>query len=279
MKRTFKGAFWLLNQLSITWQIIFLNLIFFLVSFISWIAFPDSLKYFVLIPENLIAGKYPWTLVTHMFCHSGFFHLFFNMFSLFFLGSFCEKIIGRKRFVWFYLISGVFAGLLAGIGAGVLGFGIGERIFGSANTAMLGASGAIFGVAGILSVIVPRKKVYLIAGPLIAIILEAALNYAFPKSAVIGLIDIFITVYIFVAIFSMFSFNGKIRKWIVPVELPFWLLPWIAIIPLVVIGLFVPLPIGNIAHFGGLVAGIAYGFYLRMKYANKVRMLERHFTD
>ena len=269
----------ILGGMSITWQIILLNLAFFIVSFIVWLIFPDSINYSALIPENLVAGKYLWTLVTHMFLHAGVFHLFFNMFSLFYLGRFCESIIGRKRFVWFYLLSGIFAGLLAALSSGLLGFGIGARIFGSPDVVMVGASGAIFGIAGILSMIVPRKKVYLIAGPLIAIILQSLLGHFFPKNVFVSLFSVLITIYIFMAIFSMFSFDGRLRRWIVPVGLPFWLLPWIAIIPLVVIGLFVPLPIGNIAHLGGLVAGLVYGVYLRVRYANKVRMLERHFGN
>ena len=58
--------------------------------------------------------------------------------------------------------------------------------------------------------------------------------------------------------------------------MPFWLLPLVAIVPLVIIGLFVELPIGNTAHFGGFLAGVVYGFYLRKKYSRKIRMLERY---
>ena len=43
-----------------------------------------------------------------IFVHGGFFHLFINMFVLFSMGGLCERIIGRKRFFWFYLITKVF---------------------------------------------------------------------------------------------------------------------------------------------------------------------------
>jgi membrane associated rhomboid family serine protease len=59
--------------------------------------------------------------------------------------------------------------------------------------------------------------------------------------------------------------------------MPLWLLPVVAIIPLVIVGLFFPLPIGNMAHFGGLLAGLGYGFYLRRRYKKKVQLLGRYF--
>jgi len=75
----------------------------------------------------------------------------------------------------------------------------------------------------------------------------------------------------------MFSFNSSMRKIAVPIELQMWLLPIIAIVPLVTIGFFVNLPIGNSAHIGGLIVGLLYGFYLKQKYPNKTRMISRHF--
>jgi membrane associated rhomboid family serine protease len=74
----------------------------------------------------------------------------------------------------------------------------------------------------------------------------------------------------------MLSFNERTRKIGVPVEMPFWLLPILAIVPLIIIGLFVELPIGNMAHLGGLVAGILYGLFLRTRYKNKVSYIQEH---
>jgi len=62
-------------------------------------------------PSNIFEGKYIWTFLTSMFMHGGFFHLFVNVFSLFFLGTFLQRILGQKRYLWFYLISGLFAGI------------------------------------------------------------------------------------------------------------------------------------------------------------------------
>ncbi|MAG37781.1 hypothetical protein CMI45_00475 [Candidatus Pacearchaeota archaeon] len=121
---------------------------------------------FALKPGNILQGQYLWTLLTHMFVHGGIGHLLINMFVLFSLGGLCERIIGKKRFVWFYLISGVFAGLLSVVLSGAFGLSdLGARIFGSPEIFMVGASGAIFAIAGLYVVLLPRLKFMIIFLP------------------------------------------------------------------------------------------------------------------
>jgi membrane associated rhomboid family serine protease len=196
------------------------------------------------------------------------------MFSLFFLGSLTERIIGRRRFFWFYLIAGVIGGLffifLALTGSS---FSRGDFIFGSVDDYAVGASGAIFGLLGLLAVLLPKKEIYLIIGPIIVLVMQLILDNIFPS--VSGTIDIISTILIFVMIFSMFSMNLGLRKLAMPLKLPFWIAPIIAIVPLFIIAFFVKLPIGNTAHLGGLVAGLVYGAYLRNKYKQKVKILNK----
>jgi membrane associated rhomboid family serine protease len=258
-----------------------LNTIFIIINVITFIFFTIlislkviSLDSVAITPSYVFQGKYLWTFLTSMFMHASFFHLLVNMFSLFFVGSLVEKIIGRRRYFWFYILSGIFAGLFYSLFAYFLGGSvIGARVFGSPTTLAVGASGAIFGLAGLLAVLIPRKKVYLIAGPLIAIIFQAIISVIFPSTALTNVLDILITIYIFWAIFSMLSFNENTRKIGIPIEMPFWLLPIVAIVPLVIIGLFVELPIGNMAHLGGLIAGLFYGLFLKSRYKNKVNYI------
>lgn len=54
----------------------------------------------------------PYQLVTYMFMHSGFSHLFFNMFALYMFGGVLERVWGMKRFLIYYFVSGIGAGLL-----------------------------------------------------------------------------------------------------------------------------------------------------------------------
>lgn len=267
----------LFGRISTTVKLILLNIGFFILYLILASFIPNLFDYISLKPSLIVQGKYLWTLVTSMFMHGSFMHLFVNMISLWFIGGFLERIIGKKRFVYFYLISGIIAGIIFSLLAGFFGFGILERVFGSPDIPGVGASGALFGLIGLLAVIVPRNKVYLIVGPLIAIIAQAVVGLFIKNTAVLTLIGLIVSVYIFLAIFSMFSFNYKTRKISLPIEMPLWFLPVAAIVPLVVIGLFVPLPIGNMAHLGGLVVGLVYGYYLRRKYKKKIRMLNRMF--
>jgi membrane associated rhomboid family serine protease len=54
----------------------------------------------------------PWQFLTHMFMHGGIAHIFFNMFALWMFGSVLENVWGPKRFLTFYLISGLGAAVL-----------------------------------------------------------------------------------------------------------------------------------------------------------------------
>ncbi len=89
-------------------------------------------------------GEY-WRLVTAGFLHAGFFHLLFNMFSLYILGTMLEPAIGRVRFALIYFVS-----LLSGSFGALL-------IETNPNALTVGASGAIFGLMS-AAVIVMRNR-------------------------------------------------------------------------------------------------------------------------
>ncbi|MEM3074393.1 MAG: rhomboid family intramembrane serine protease [Candidatus Pacearchaeota archaeon] len=152
--------------LNITILIIISNILFFIIGTLIISANEGNIKYIALKPSDIMQGKYLWTFLTSMFMHGGLFHLFVNMFVLFSLGIFCENIIGRKRFLWFYLISGLVAGITFVILS--VSFGnspIGNKIFGSPGISGVGASGAIFAIAGLFMVLTPNLKFSIIFFP------------------------------------------------------------------------------------------------------------------
>lgn len=269
----------ILRKFSITnWLIIINAIIYLLIVILKIAGFPESsiFSVFALSANTLFSGAV-WTLLTSMFTHFWLPHLLFNIISLFFVGNFLERIIGRKKFLCFYIISGIFAGIFYSVLSFYFGASeLGSKIFVNPNTFSVGASGAIFGLVGLIAILTPFMKVYLIAGPIFALILQSILG-TIVNSQISSLINFFIAFYIFLSIFSMFSFNPFLRKIGLPISMPFWFLPIVSIVPLVIIGLFVNLPIGNTAHLGGLIAGLTYGSYLRIKYKKKTLFIQSHF--
>lgn len=77
-----------------------------------------------------------WRVITYMFLHASLLHLIVNMYSLYALGASVENFLGRWKFIVVYLVSGICGGLLSAATG--------------SNTISVGASGAIFGLAGAL---------------------------------------------------------------------------------------------------------------------------------
>ncbi len=102
---------------------------------------------FALTPNLVIAQ--PWTLVTAMFLHGDWTHIFFNMFALYMFGPYLEYKIGGKRFLLLYFT----AGIIGNIGYALLSP--------SAFIPGLGASGAIYGIMAALAMLEPNLEVYL----------------------------------------------------------------------------------------------------------------------
>jgi membrane associated rhomboid family serine protease len=99
-----------------------------------------------------LGGPVPWTLLTAMFLHAGWAHIFGNMIYLGIFGDNVESAFGHLRFLVFYLVAGVLASF--------------AHILSSPASTVpsLGASGAIAGVLGAYLVMFPRKAVHVMMG-------------------------------------------------------------------------------------------------------------------
>ena len=111
--------------------------------FIIQLIFKNFTELFVLDSSKVFIR--PWTLVSSIFLHGSLAHLMLNGFALALFGSILENIIGSKRFLVLFFIGGIFAN-------------IPSIIFYNSS---LGASGAIFGVLGCLTILRPKMIVWL----------------------------------------------------------------------------------------------------------------------
>lgn len=126
-----------------------------------WAIIGINIAVFLLnIGENgalyLWANEYkfqPYQLVTYMFFHDGFGHIFFNMYGLYLFGSMVAPILGRNRFLILYFISGIGGALLH------LAANWGARF------PTVGASGALFGVMMAVAMLRPNTEIFLLFIP------------------------------------------------------------------------------------------------------------------
>ncbi len=94
---------------------------------------------------------WPWQLVTYMFMHGSFWHLFFNMLALWMFGAELEHTWGSKKFLLFYMLCGLGGGLANLLVAPLLGQ-VGPTV---------GASGAVFGVLIAFGMLFPDRPIYI----------------------------------------------------------------------------------------------------------------------
>ena len=110
-----------------------------------------------------------WRLLTSAFLHGGVLHLFFNMQCLRFLGPIAERAFGRPAFLLGYLGTAICASLASQ--------------FWHPNEVCIGASGAIFGIAGLLITPIAFKRLALsarqLANPLKSLLVFAGFNLVF----------------------------------------------------------------------------------------------------
>lgn len=107
----------------------------------------------------------PFQVVTHMFMHGDVFHLLFNMLSLYWFGSAVEMIWGHRRFLFYYLFCGIGAMIshllvqwwsLERAGINPVDY----------DGAMLGASGAVFGLYAAYAYLLPDQVISLLFPPI-----------------------------------------------------------------------------------------------------------------
>jgi membrane associated rhomboid family serine protease len=120
-----------------------------------------------------------YQFLTYMFLHGGFTHILFNMFALWMFGSVIERVWGPKKFLFYYIVCGVGAGIMQEMvqyGNYVLqGLAAYEYVnMGGAQISMdsyinmwttIGASGAVYGILLAFGMIFPNERLFIIPFP------------------------------------------------------------------------------------------------------------------
>jgi len=104
----------------------------------------------------LSSGFMPWQLVTYGFLHGGLMHIAFNMFMLWMFGRELENIFGARRFLTYYLVCVV--------GAGIVQLVVAAMQDGSYPT--VGASGGVFGLLLLFGMTFPNRMIMLLFPPI-----------------------------------------------------------------------------------------------------------------
>src|SRR5258708_20358835 len=120
----------------------------------------------------------PYQFFTYMFAHGGFGHIFFNMLALASFGPILENYWGDKKFLIFYNVSGMGAGII---------YALVNYFLGTGGGSMLGASGAIYGILMAFGMVFPNLEIMLLFPPIpikakYMVFLMGFLTYAMDRS-------------------------------------------------------------------------------------------------
>ena len=136
------------NKSSVSIIIIALNILVFIIMVFAGLGFisfdgQDLYAWGANYRPAVVNGQW-WRLLTNIFLHGGLMHLIFNMYGLLFVSIFLEPVLGRAKFIIAYFLCGLLASLAS--------------IWWHPATLSVGASGAIFGLYGVLTSLLTTNK-------------------------------------------------------------------------------------------------------------------------
>jgi len=132
--------------MRIKYYALWLSLICIIV-FVIQMVFSGFTEFFVL---DASAPLEVWRFLTAVFLHGSLSHLISNLFALALFGTILESVIGSRKFLWIFFVSGIVANLIA------INF----------YSLSLGASGAIYGLLGALIILRPMMTVWVYSLPM-----------------------------------------------------------------------------------------------------------------
>lgn len=167
-----------MNQIPpITKNLLIINVLFFLASLVAP-KYGINLTSLLGLHYFMASDFHIYQFVTYMFMHGGFAHLFFNMFALWMFGCTLERVFGPKRYLIYYMVCGLGAGLIqelvqyieyvtvlsdysiVNIGSAIIPM---SEYLNLMNT--VGASGAIYGILLAFGLLFPNQPLFIFPLP------------------------------------------------------------------------------------------------------------------
>ncbi|MEM2041706.1 MAG: rhomboid family intramembrane serine protease [Nitrososphaerota archaeon] len=179
---------------EVTYILIILNIMVFFLMYLF--GREKVIASFGVIPKYLIEDADIISLITSMFIHADFLHLFFNMWALFIFGRDVELVFGKSRYLLLYFISGIVGGIVYAY----YGYYFSASPYGKLIPAV-GASGAIFGLMASFAVLFPHRPlaVFFYFIPIVA-----------PAYVVIGIITLIQTMLALLMPFSSIAYTAHV---------------------------------------------------------------------
>lgn len=160
----------IMSVAPVTVNIIIINVLVMIMCFLNWDFMVEQFALFYPASHYFKI----WQPITHMFMHGGFWHLFFNMYTLYIFGTVLERVWGPKKFLLFYFVTGLGAALLhVGVQfieaqvylSNIESVQAQEGYYRLLGTPTVGASGAIYGVLLGYAMLFPDSVLTLIFPP------------------------------------------------------------------------------------------------------------------
>ena len=162
------------NLPTVTRNLLIINVLV----FIFTLVIPSATSYLGL--HFVLADNFRiWQLLTYMFVHGGFTHIFFNMFALWMFGRVMENVWGPQKFLYYYLVCGIGAGIMQELAQLGTYYFEGLYAYDHVNTGTaiittgeylnlwntVGASGAVYGILLAFGMTFPNERIFIFPIP------------------------------------------------------------------------------------------------------------------
>jgi rhomboid protease GluP len=155
---------------GVTWALGAINILVFVCMVLKGLGFEsfvtqELVNWGAIYKPYMLSNGQWWRLVTSMFLHGGIMHLFMNMVSLYLCGIFLEPLIGSRKYLFSYFIAGTAAALFS-------------MWWHDKPVVAVGASGAIFGLYGVMSGLIVRRVLNPALNTVLLILLACTAGYS-----------------------------------------------------------------------------------------------------